>query len=415
MPKSEAQNTAPAAEKPAKKREYHRRIVNGTTAPDSKFQPLSPTCGQDLMGAWQLPARAWTGARLKVCRKIYGSNQLELIRETTLEDYSMDAIARENGAGEYDLIWPSDPNKEWGPHSCRINVSSEYATAAGWSAMPVIKPAPPRVADVRVYDDMSQALARPGSDFTPAALASMMETIARNTAEQMRQYTPPPPPPQDPMARFQEMFSLFDMLEKRQDTKMEKMLAFLGQKTPAAESAAEPVSWQQMLIPAVVEALPTIAEAAKAIFSPRQVVPTGGYYPPPVGAPPPQSPAIHQNQAPAVPAAPVEDPVMAPAPEQIKVPMSQEEIDHFAPAVAMLRPFAGIVVNTVNGSENASAAAAQIADYIPYKLEPLMIELAAMAKERGAEVLGIIDPKLCTEKGLACAVAIGDILSQPEE
>ena len=404
MARPETTTPTPAPEGAKKKRVYQRRIVNGTTAPDSKFQPLSPTCGQDLMGAWQLPARAWNGARLKVCRKIYGSNQLELIRETTLEDYSMDAIARENGSGEYDLIWPSDPGKEWGPHSCRINVSAEYAQAAGWSAMPVIKPPAPRVADVRAYDDMSQALQMPNSSFTPATLAQMMETIARNTAEQMRQFAPPPAPPVDPMARFQEMFSLFDMLEKRQDSKFEKMLAFIGQKSPAAEAAAEPMSWQAMLIPAVVEALPTIAEAAKAIFAPRQVVPT-------VGNHPPQS----INQAPAVPAAPAEVHTMAKEPETVQVPMSQDEINHFAPAVAMLRPFAGIVVDTIEKSENASAAAEHLADYIPGKLDPLMIDLATMAKARGAEVLAIIDRRLCTEKGLACVLAIGNLLSQPEE
>lgn len=114
-------------------------------------------------------------------------------------------------------------------------------------------------------------------------------------------------------------------------------------------------------------------------------------------------------------------PAPAPAPtlstqepeETVSVPLSQEEITHFAPAVAMLRPFAGMIVTILEKSKRGEDAAPDLAGYIPGRLVPLVIQYAEAAKTRGAEVLALIDPALVTEKGLGCMVEIGNILRKP--
>lgn len=372
------------AEKP--KRTYKRRFTNQTQALGGKFQPLNPTCGQDLMGAWALPQEAWDGVRLKICKKKYGAEgTLDLLAETTIEEFDLESIAREFGAQEYTLIMPSDSQKRWGAHTIRINVSAEYARNAGWNAIPQIVEAP-RFSNYRAVREASNAVQNPGTQpFTPDMLASLIETVVDRVAARLQPQ--PTAIVQDPMAQFAGMFKVFDMIQGQTQNAVKQALEIAGMKTPAILGGeSEGTSWPEV----IMAALPTVAEAAKVIFARPDPRPEQQpYYPP-------QPLAI-----------PVPPPTKEVGPMQIQVPITEEEAKSFSGAIALLRPFKGHIVSMLAKVENGDEIAKELARFIPEALEGDIIRLANIAGDRGEKVLAIISPELATVKALQCVVAIG--------
>ena len=98
----------------------------------------------------------------------------------------------------------------------------------------------------------------------------------------------------------------------------------------------------------------------------------------------------------------------------IQVPMNDEEMKRFAGVVGMLRPFAGMIVRMIN-TAGWNAASAELADYVPGRLEDSLLEFATLATERGASALAIIDPALATPDGLKCLQGIAAIIKESQQ
>lgn len=115
-------------EAPKKKRTYSKRVIlpDGRTSPVvvPLAMPMLPTSGADLMALWELPREAWNGTLIKVTRPKYGSQQLELVTETTIEDYSMQSIARNYGPGDYILLLNPGPGGTWKKRESKVPISA---------------------------------------------------------------------------------------------------------------------------------------------------------------------------------------------------------------------------------------------------------------------------------------------------
>ena len=97
-------------------------------------------------------------------------------------------------------------------------------------------------------------------------------------------------------------------------------------------------------------------------------------------------------------------------PNDPTIPLSEDERKHFAAARYMLLPFVSLIMESMKSGKPMIEVGASLADYVPYKLEDQMIELATLTKERGAKVLSFIHPDLATADAVQVVQAIADII-----
>lgn len=360
---------------PKRTRRFVSKVPQEPGAPG--FGPSMPTCGNDLIGLWDLPAEAIKGARLKIARTIPMSQKLELVRDCTVQDYSMESVAHSYGPGEYQIILNPGPMGAWGGKSARLTISADYARESGFSVYQEPPPAAqaPRFSDLRSVNESARAL-QTGQAFTPEIMAQLIETTAARVAAQMKPAAAP-----DPMQVMGPMVQMMTFLQTMQKSAVDQALALAGMKTkPEPADDDEGDSW-----PSVIrEALPMLGEIGKGLMS--RSAPVAGQV---------QTIQPEPQEAPAV-----------------SVPLSQDEIRHFAPAVAMLKPYANMVGTIIGKVARGEDASADLASFIPNRMHPLMIEFSEVAKQRGPAVLAILAPELATDKALACIVGIGEILSE---
>lgn len=354
------------------------------TPDGNAFLGNAATCGNDLLGMWELPAEAMTHAKLKVTRQIYGTKQYELISDQAVRDYDLSAVAQQYGPGEYLLILNPGPRGSWPRRNTKVIVSADYARNAGFDPYPVPEPpraAPvaPRFSEIRSVQESGRALEQ-GQTLTPAMLGQLLETLGDRIAARVA----PPAPVVDPMANMMMMFKFFQEMNANSVT---QALTLAGLKNPAPiPEGPEETDW----LGVVKELAPAALEIAKGIF----------HRPAPV-----EAPAAPREVNPE--AAPTQE---APEPMRQEIPMTNEEAAPFAGAVAMLRPFAGIMVRMLDRVPKGEMCADEIAGFIPERLEGQVIDLARYTAERGPAVLGIIDTQLATPKAAACMLAIAEIL-----
>jgi hypothetical protein len=356
-----------------KKREP--RFVPPREAGAPGFGPSMPTCGNDLIGLWELPEQAVTQAKLKVGRAMPMSTKLELLHECTVQEYSLESVARKHGPGEYQIILNPGPMGAWGMKKATINVSQKYADENGFAVFqaPPMLPAAPRFSELRSIQETTQAM-QAGQAMTPAVMVQLMETMVERVAERLK-----PPPPVDPMAGMGTMVQMMTFMNTIQNGAMETALKLAGLKNPVAEPDDED-SW-----PGVIrEALPALSQLAQGFMS---------------RLPAPQGQAQPQPQ------------VIEPEGEPMAVPLSQDEMNQFAPMVAMLKPHAALIVKLVS-IKAPEQAAAELATFIPGPLRGLMVHYADLCKQRGKDALALIDPALVSDKGWYTVVEIGKILRE---
>ena len=68
------------------------------------------------------------------------------------------------------------------------------------------------------------------------------------------------------------------------------------------------------------------------------------------------------------------------------------------PALAMLKPFTGLLAKMDTAGKTASEVADELAGYIPGACMDAMCRLSGLADEHGAEILGLIGPAIMTER-----------------
>ena len=359
------------------------------------FIPTTPTNGADLMALWDLPVPAYKGGRLKITRRRYASLEHELVGESSVEAYEMGDISRDYGPGDYYLYLSADPQKLWKPRNCKISVSPEYAAASGYQTYPVQSvpqqhdPALPRISEARALQATASALdgTKP---LLVGDLASLVEMVADKTARAIRDQAPPSMG-MGPESMMTLWTALNQMQAQAEERTLKLMSRFQGKDRDEDEQKPEP-TWAD----AIMKSLPVLL----SILQPKPAEPA----PVPVQN---QQPAIQEQQQPLQ----QEDPMG----QRIELPMSKEEVESFAGATFMLRPFVPLMLQMIKENPDVDALAQELADYIPIKLEAQMIELAKLAKERGAKVLNVISPELATEQGVKLVAEIAKILqdSQP--
>jgi hypothetical protein len=355
-----------AKESPKRSRLGFMERVPGGAA----FAATMPTNGQDLAAAWDLPPEAYRGGRLKIQRKKNLSNEMELIGESSVLEYSLASIAREYGPNDYYLQLSADPGKLWKLKHCKVSVAPEYARLQGFASYEE----EPRRAELRIRDARAlQGLADGMKESRPldvGSLAELVSMVAEQTAKAVAKEMKDARPLQvggDPMQFMGAVFQLQEQMENR----AVRMLAAL-RDGPAEKETVEPNFWDSM----IKVAGPIVAGLANRI---------------PAAQPPPSQPE---------------------APPMIDVHMTQEEAKAFEGAVAMLKPFVGSILQMMAASPDRAALAAELLAWIPERLEPQLKALDAMVQERGPAVLGIISAQLATPDGAALIKQIVSTLAE---
>lgn len=368
-----------ALETESPKPKRSRRFSQIEREPAAKgFAPSMPTCGNDLIGLWDLPHEAVTQARLKIGRNIPMSQQLELVRDCTVQDYSLESVAHTFGPGEYQLVLNPGPGKAWPGKSARIIVSKDFARECGFSpyAEPAAAPAPPRFSELRSIQESTRAM-NEGGAFTPQVMAQLLETVADRVAERLR----PSSPAADPLAGMASMVQMMTFMQGIQKSAMDQALLMAGMRNPVTPEPEEEDSWPSVLR----EAIPVLGQIGQGLLSRAA--------PAPAPAPTPQE---------------------TPQPEEnkIMVPMNSDEIKQFSSVVGMLKPYSALILTILSKVRTGGEASADLASFVPDRMRGTMIDFADLAETRGAEVLALLDPALATEKGLDCVVGIGRILRE---
>lgn len=367
----------------------------GTKLPERDlFAPAMPTNGLDIMALWNLPPSAFQGGRLKISRRKYASMDLELIAETDIASYSMQNIASEFGPADYYLMLSPDNQQLWSRKNAKVSVSPQYAASCGFQSYPAT-PATmlPRISETRAMQATAQAL--DGSKpLTVADLASLVEMVADKTAAAMSRSIPAPAPPMGMEAMLMLWKTLTDLQTAAEERTLKLASRFMDGHVKDDEEKPEPT-----LMDGVIKALPTIL---------GMLVPQAQVQPAPVA-----EPQIRTEIAPAVPQPPpnpAPQPEIEPMPTVPDIPMTEEERQKFVGSATMLRPFVPLILKLVQSGKPVQEVAAELADYVPWKLEDELIELSRLTQERGPACLALITPSLANPEGAQLVKVIAEII-----
>jgi hypothetical protein len=306
------------------------------------------------------------------------SQEMELVGEYMLQDYSMSVVAQEYGPGDYTLLLSASTAGLWGPHNCLVRVAPEFARANGWEPYPQQLATVPKVSEARALQGMATAL-QPGRALQVEDLALMQESLIEKTvtAVMAAMRNAAPPAPVNGMGPDQVLTFMSGLDAIRQSGKQEALEMFKMFNGHEAGDGPAPRddSWSGALGGLLSQALPGILAAFK---------------------PQPAAPAV---------AATVQE---VPA---VIVPMNPEEMQEYAGAVRMLRPFLPHILQLIGPGAVIDQAAAQLAEYIPAPLMQELVNLAALTAARGPNVLALIDPQLATTRGAELIAAVARLLT----
>lgn len=372
-----------APQDPAKPPRKPRSVPAQSLLMEPGFRPTTPANGEDLMVDWDLPAEAWDSARVRIQRKKGMTQEMELIGETTIRDYSMQTIAKRFGPGEYYFYCSPNPQRLWGVHNCKISVAPEYAADAGYQKFGDRAPEMPRVTDVRAYQAMASSL-EPGRNVTVGELASMVETIVEQTARRLQVPTPPVVPVQ-PMGMDQVMGFWSAMSQMQAETRRETLAmvkAAQGNHMDMPEKESD--AWSD----AIAKMLPALVQA----FTPKVA-------------------ELATQPQPALAGAPL------PAGEPAVVNLTEAEQKQFGSIVVMLRPYVGMILELINKDPvpNILGIADNLVRWIPEPMEADLVAFADLVEKRGIAVMGFIAPQLVSTSAASILVEMAAILKQPRE
>jgi len=328
------------------------------------------------MGLWQLPRDAYRGGRLKLSRQQYASQTMELIGETSIEDYDLENVAQNYGPGAYYLLLSAHPTQLWKAHNCKVTVAPEYAQAAGhqtYSQVPAQRM--PRLADVQALNTTAAALSS-DAPLTMANLMILMEAVVERTVKAQAQAQPV-------LGGVDSMMALWTTLNQMQSQTRQETMAMV-KMLQTGKTEDEPENEWAAIGSGIALALPSILEA----FRPKS-------------AHPPPAPSRIDNEP-----SPQEDPMRT-----VVACLTQTEVDSFAASVAMLKPFVPQILMMIERSPDDFAIAADLAEWVPRPLEANLLRLAAMVADRGFEVMGIISQGLQTPRGAAIMAQLAQRLN----
>ena len=383
----------PDSTEPKAPKEEARGRRNAPKIPGERgFMPGQPTNGADLMALWDLPQSAYDSGRLKVSRKKYMTSELEIVGESTISGYSMRQISHDFGPGDFYLNLSADPGRLWGLHNCKVIIAPEYAAANGFQVYAHERNPEPvgmsRVSDANALSATAMALSGE-QPVTVRDLAALVEMVSDRTADAIARKMPAGAPPMsgDPMQFFGAVMTMQSNMEERAFKMAER---FAGVRSEPAEAPESSFMGDLMkVVPAILAAFAPKTPPPN-VQPMRPALQDGGYQP--------------EVADPAAPAAPEARPA-------VQVPMTQAEIDGFAMTIGMLNPYIGHVVQAIAGDADLTPAAAELADFIPPKLEDQVKDLDKLVNERGPAVLAILAPELATLRGADLIHKISAILT----
>jgi len=365
------------------------RVKKPTLQGERIFQPGQPTSGADLMAIWDLPQQAHRAGRLKVSRKRYPTNELELLDEMLVEEFDLGRLAHDFGPGDYHLLLSADPQKLWGLHNCKVSVAPEYAAARGFQVyqerQPVQSYTLPRISEANALQAAASALGQTDRPLKVSDLAQLMEMMADRTAEAITRRQPAQLPPMqgDPMQFFGAVLTMQQSMEDRAFKVEERLMAGRPVDVEPNESS---------FAGDMMKLIPTLLQAFKR--------------PDPAPVPPAPAQAVYADNPPAL----QETPPMQP---QIQIPLTEEEAGRFALAVGMLRPWVPQVLNALSTETDVTKVAADLEGFIPPRMEQQLVDLNRLVQERGVSVLALIHPDLATPRGAELMQKVAAILTEP--
>ena len=306
----------------------------------------------------------------------------------------MQNIASEFGPADYYLMLSPDNQQLWSRKNAKVSVSPQYAASCGFQSYPVT-PATmlPRISETRAMQATAQAL--DGSKpLTVADLASLVEMVADKTAAAMSRSIPAPAPPMGMEAMLMLWKTLTDLQTAAEERTLKLASRFMDGHVKDDEEKPEPT-----LMDGVIKALPTIL---------GMLVPQAHVQPAPV-----VEPQIRTEIPPAVPQPapnPAPQPEIEPMPTVPEIPMTEEERQKFVGSATMLRPFVPLILKLVQSGKPIQEVAAELADYVPWKLEDELVELSRLTQERGPACLALITPSLVNPEGAQLIKLIAEII-----
>ena len=347
--------------------------------------PIFPTTADELASQWKVGADDAYGVSIKLSRQRVGSQDVELVADIPLINYSLSSIAGKHGPGMYFI---SGSAGKYASNAARMFISEDFARECGFGRVPTT------AADVKAIQTIERAAQGPTDPVDlMAALERMIDRKLRETqAPAMAQ--PQAPTMGDPFGNMGMMFKGFELFSAMQ----EKVLA-------TAERQAAMLAGK-MGLPTPEE--PTGEESIMGMFTKIFTSDAGSAIVRRLMAHPAAAPQQVQHH-PAPSAAPQQVQTIPPPQEApaVRPNLSPEEVQAITPAVSMLQRFSDILVTAAaKDTRTPEDAADDLLGMLPSVIWESTVALDEAVQKHGLPVLGLIHKDMATDRWAALLKAV---------
>lgn len=350
--------------------------------------PMFPTSADDLAAQWKVSSEDAYGVSVKLSRQRPGSNDVELVADIPLLQYSLGTIAGKYGPGMYYI---SGAAGKYAGNAAKMLISEDFARESGFGRIRQT------AQDVKAMQTLQAAAHGP---LDPVDLLAAVERLVERKLQEDR----PPQPytaaqaPIDPFGNMGMMFKGFELFSAMQ----EKVLA-------TAERQAAMLAGKM----ASPDAEPGGEESIMGMFTKILTSDAGTRIVERLMAPPPVLPPTPQPSLPAPPAPPEAHPGAAmaksPAPN-----LTQEEAQAVSFFVNQIKPWAGrLVAAAKQDTRPADEAAGELFGFVAPAAYESLGALSDLVKAKGNGVLSVIHPEMATDRWAETLHHMADIAREP--
>ncbi len=343
--------------------------------------PGFPTTAEELVDVWDVPQEDVYGVSVKISRQKAGDQNVELIASVPVVEYDLAAIAGRYGPGLYFI---SGAQGKYRMNAAKMHISPEMAKENGYGRLPTT------AQDVKAAETLRNAAQGPTD---PVDLLASIERLVERKLQESR-------PVQQPvvggsmelqMASMFKGFELFATMEDKVLQMAERRAGMLAGKIVNAEEPEGGDMWSSIM---------------KAITSETGMKIVGSFLNRS------QEPVVVQTpQAAAPQALPMETKPMPQLP-----PITREQGQAIAPAVALLKPLSGLLVTAAkNDTRSAKEAADELAGFVPPHAYESTVALDDLVKEKGPAVLMAIHEEMGTPRWAELLSEIVKKLTEPSD